>query len=189
MSVTPSDEQPPPRRRKTFDWSAAVILLIVVAAAIYVYWRDGVDRFYDVMWSDLDLFADMLPKVLAGSLIAAFLTILLPRETISRWVGGDSGLKGILVSTFAGIILPGGPFTIFPIAGAFIAVGADVSAAITLITSWTLLGLNRVVVWEMPFFGVDFVGWRMLVALPLPILVGLTARAVSRAIAKRERTA
>jgi len=189
VSDIPSEEKPQPHRRKTFDWSAAVILLIVVAAATYVYWRDGAARFYEVMWHDLDLFADMLPKVLAGSLIAAFITILLPREAISRWVGAESGLKGILVSAFAGVILPGGPFTIFPIAGAFIAVGADVSAAITLITSWTLLGLNRVLVWEMPFFGVDFVGWRMLVALPLPILVGLTARAISRALAKRGQAA
>lgn len=189
MTDTPNNEQPKPRRRKTFDWSAVVILLVIAAAATYVYLRDGADRFIEVAWSDLGLFGDMLPKVLAGSLIAAFLTVLLPREAISRWVGAESGLKGILIATIAGIIMPGGPFTIFPIAGAFIAVGADVAAAVTLITSWTLLGLNRVVVWEMPFFGTDFVGWRMLLALPLPIIAGLTARAITRAIARRERTA
>jgi uncharacterized membrane protein YraQ (UPF0718 family) len=177
----------PPRRRKTFDWSAAVILIIVIAAAAYVYWRDGADRFLEVAWHDFGLFGDMLPKVLAGCLIAAFLTVLLPREVISRWVGTDSGIRGILIATVAGIIMPGGPFTIFPIAGAFIAVGADVAAAITLITSWSLLGLNRAVVWEMPFFGIDFVGWRMLLSLPLPILAGLSARAITHAIARDER--
>lgn len=187
MNEVSSGQPAPVRRRKTFDWSAAVILLVVIAAASYVYWRDGADRFYDVAWHDLGLFGDMLPKVLAGSLIAAFLTILLPREVISRWVGAESGFKGILVATLAGIILPGGPFTIFPIAAAFIAVGADVAAAITLITSWTLLGLNRAVVWELPFFGLDFVGWRMLMALPLPILTGLLARAIARVLAKDDR--
>jgi uncharacterized membrane protein YraQ (UPF0718 family) len=184
-----SDEPAKPRRRKIFDWSFIVIILVIVVAASYVYVRDGADRFIDVLWSDLGLFGDMLPKVLAGSLIAAFLTVLLPREVITRWVGADSGLKGILIATCAGIVMPGGPFTIFPVAGAFIAVGADVAAAITLITSWTLLGLNRVVVWEMPFLGVDFVGWRMLLSLPLPILVGFLARAIARAIARRERAA
>lgn len=187
MSDTSSGQPVPARRRKAFDWSAAVILVVVIAAASYVYWRDGTDRFYDVMWHDLGLFGDMLPKVLAGSLIAAFLTVLLPREVISRWVGAESGFKGILVATFAGIILPGGPFTIFPIAAAFLAVGADVAAAVTLITSWTLLGLNRAVVWELPFFGLDFVGWRMLMALPLPVLAGLLARAMTQAFAKDDR--
>lgn len=189
MSDTPAEDKPEPRRRKTFDWSAAVILLIVVVSAVYVYLRDGVDRFYEVAWHDLGLFGDMLPKVLAGCLIAAFLTVLLPREMISRWVGAESGLKGILIATFAGIVLPGGPFAIFPIAGAFIAVGADVSAAITLITSWTLLGINRAVVWEMPFFGIEFVGWRTLVTLPLPVIVGLSARLIVRTMAKDRQRA
>jgi uncharacterized membrane protein YraQ (UPF0718 family) len=103
---------------------------------------------------------------------------------IRRWVGTESGVKGILIATIAGIIMPGGPFAIFPIAGAFVAVGADVSAAITLITSWTLLGINRAVVWEMPFFGIEFVGWRTLAALPLPIIVGLTARLIVQTISK-----
>lgn len=173
------------RRRSAFDWSTAVIVTLVIAAGTYVYARDGGERFVAVMWDDLGLFADMLPKVLAGCLMAAFITILLPREMIGRWVGTESGVKGILVATFAGIILPGGPFTIFPIAGAFIAVGADVSAAIALITSWSLLGVNRALVWEMPFFGFDFVGWRSLAALPLPILAGLLARFVARMMTTR----
>ena len=123
----------------------------------------------------------MLPKVLAGCLIAAFITMLLPRDMVGRWVGAESGIKGILISRrFAGIILPGGPFTIFPIAAAFLAVGADVGAAIALITSWTLLGINRALVWEMPFFGFDFVVWRSLAALPLPIVAGLLARLIAR---------
>lgn len=189
MNGTIDDETSQTRRRKTFDWSAAVILLIVVVAAVYVYLRDGADRFYEVAWHDLGLFGGMLPKVLAGCLIAAFLTILLPREVIGRWLGTDSGLKGIFIATIAGIVLPGGPFTIFPIAGALITVGADVSAAIALITSWTLLGINRAVVWEMPFFGIEFVGWRTLMALPLPVIAGLSARLIARVIAKDRQRA
>jgi len=172
--------QPVRRKRRAIDWPTVVLILIVGSCASYVYWRDGPATFLEVVWNDSELFVSMLVKVLAGCLTAAFLTILLPRETVSRWVGADSGLKGILVSTFAGIILPGGPFTIFPIAGAFVAMGADIAAAVTLITSWTLLGLNRVLTWEMPFLGFDFVTWRWMAALPLPILAGLFVRAIEK---------
>ncbi len=175
------------RRRRAFDWPTAILIAIVATAAAYVFWRDGVERSLEVVWGDADLFLSMLPKVLAGCLIAAFVTILLPRETVNRWVGPESGAKGILVSTFAGIILPGGPFTIFPIAGAFIAMGADIASAITLITSWTLIGLNRSLVWEMAFFGFDFVSWRWLAALPLPILVGFLVRLLERYFGGRAR--
>lgn len=177
--------QPVRRKRRAIDWPTAILIVIVGSCAAYVYWRDGPVKFIEVVWDDSELFASMLVKVLAGCLTAAFLTILLPRETINRWVGADSGLKGILVCTFAGIILPGGPFTIFPIAGAFVAMGADIAAAVTLITSWTLLGLNRVVTWEMPFLGFDFVAWRWIAAVPLPILAGLLVRAIEKHLKAR----
>ncbi len=167
-------------KRRALDIPTAVLIALVGSAAIYVTWRDGPALALDLVLGDAELFGSMLPKVLAGCLIAAFITILLPRETVHRWVGPDSGAKGILISTFAGIILPGGPFTIFPIAGAFIAMGADVASAITLITSWTLIGLNRSLVWEMTFFGFDFVSWRWLAALPLPILAGFLVRLLER---------
>ncbi len=175
-------ETPPPvrRKRRAFDWPTAVLITIVVAAAAYVYWRDGAARFFDVIWSDTDLFVWMLPNVLAGCLIAALVTILLPRDTVSRWVGRDSGLKGILISTGVGIIVPGGPFTIYPIAAAFLGMGADAAAVVALITSWTTIGMSRALVWELPFLGFDFVLWRWLAALPLAILAGLIVRVIER---------
>ncbi len=179
---------PARRKRRAFDVSTAVLIVIVVASAAYVFWRDGAERFLGVILDDWGLLASMLPKVLAGCLIAALITILLPRETVIRWVGPDSGAKGIFICTFAGIILPGGPFTIFPIAAAFIGMGADIAAAVTLITSWTLIGLNRSLVWELAFFGLDFISWRWIAALPLPILAGLLVRAIERRLALKAKT-
>ena len=77
-----------------------------------------------------------------------------------RWVSAESGLLGIVIATLAGTVCPGGPITMFPIAAAFLAVGANVGAAIAFVTSWTLLGYGRTLVWELPFFGAEFVIWR-----------------------------
>src|SRR4030095_9848612 len=117
-------------------------------------------RFLEILTEDLGLFGTMLPKVLAGCLIGAFVTLLLPREAIARGVGPDPGIGAILVATLAGAILPGGPFTIYPVAAAFLAAGADAGAACAFVISWTLLGYARALVWELPFFGLDFVTWR-----------------------------
>ncbi|MEA2954309.1 MAG: hypothetical protein QOJ96_3829, partial [Alphaproteobacteria bacterium] len=110
---------------------------------------------------------------------------LLPRELVARWVGAESGFVGLLIATILGALLPGGPVTIYPVASAFLLVGADVGATIAFITSWTLLGYTRALVWELPFFGLDFVIWRTIVALPLPIIAGLLARVLSRKAAAR----
>lgn len=175
--------QPAPqrRRRRAFDWSTAAIATIALAAAATVYWRDGRDHFLDILGSDLTLFVEMLPKVLAGCLIGTFVTLLLPRELVARWVGHESGFTGLLIAAFFGFFLPGGPITIYPVAGAFLIMGADAGAVVSFIVSWTLIGYTRALVWELPFFGSDFVLWRIVEALPLPIVAGLLARIVVRA--------
>jgi uncharacterized membrane protein YraQ (UPF0718 family) len=175
--------------RRAFDWSAAVITLLAVSSAVTVYLRDGSARFLAILTDDLGLFGLMLPKVLAGCLIGAFVTLLLPREKIAHWVGSESGITGILVATFAGAIMPGGPFTIYPVAGAFLAVGADAGAACAFVIAWTLIGYTRAIVWELPFFGPDFVMWRVIFSLPLPILAGLAARATWKFLARRNGSA
>jgi uncharacterized membrane protein YraQ (UPF0718 family) len=179
-----SSEPPIPRRkRRAFDWSTAVIGGLVLAAAITVFIRDGREHFLAVLIGDLGLFGEMLPKVLAGCLIAAFVTLLLPRELVVRWVGHESGIPGLLVAMLAGIVLPGGPITVYPVAGAFFAAGADAGAVVAFITSWTLTGATRALVWELPFFGGDFVLWRILAAIPLPLIAGLLARFAVRSFA------
>jgi uncharacterized membrane protein YraQ (UPF0718 family) len=172
-------------RRKTFDWSTAVITVLMLSAAVVVYLRDGWDRFAAVFLGDVHIFLDILPKMAAGCLIGVFSTLLIPREMVARLVGAESGFTGLVIATFAGIIMPGGPVTVYPVAGAFLAVGADVGAALAFVTSWTLLGYARVLVWELPFFGTNFVLWRMLVALTFPLVVGLLGRWVARAVAVR----
>ena len=178
--------EPVRRRRSAFDWSTAVIATLAIASAITVFVRQGSERFLAILTDDLSLFGVMLPKVLAGCMIGAFVTLLLPRETVARWVGSDSGFTGILLATLGGAILPGGPFTIYPVAGAFLAVGADAGAACAFVISWTLLGYTRAIVWELPFFGADFVTWRVIFSLPLPILAGLAARFAWRHLLRHE---
>jgi uncharacterized membrane protein YraQ (UPF0718 family) len=173
------------RRVRTFEWSTAVIAAISVIAGTIVYVRDGFDKFITILGADSWLFVGMLPKMLAGCLIAAFVTRLLPREVVARVVGGESGLLGILIAMVMGAVLPGGPLTIYPVAGAFLVLGADVGTAVAFITAWNLLGYNRALIWELPFFGPEFVGWRILIALPLPIIAGLLARFAARFVAAR----
>ena len=173
--------EPPLKRRprKTFDWSTAFIAFAVIGSAAIVYWRDGQARFLEILSADVSLFLDILPKVMAACLIASFVAVLMPRDVVVKWVGAESGFLGLIIATLAGIVVPGGPITVFPIAAAFIAVGAGIGATIAFVTSWTLLGYGRALVWELPFFGADFVIWRSLVALPLPVVAGLLAQWLS----------
>jgi uncharacterized membrane protein YraQ (UPF0718 family) len=116
--------------------------------------------------------------VLAGCLLGAFVAEILPHEKVSRSLGPNSGLKGLLIGAAFGAILPGGPFTAYPVASALLTVGADFGAIIAMVVSWTLIGYGRAVAWELPIMGTDFALWRIVISLPVPVLAGALGRLV-----------
>jgi uncharacterized membrane protein YraQ (UPF0718 family) len=85
-------------------------------------------------------------------------------------------MRGILIATVAGALTPGGPMTSFPFVVALYMAGADRGSLVAYLTSWSLLGFQRVMVWELPLLGPEFAFLRLLANLPLPIIAGILAR-------------
>ena len=75
-----------------------------------------------------------------------------------------------------GALLPGGPFTAYPVASALLTIGADFGAVIAMVTSWVLIGYGRAISWELPILGTDFTIWRIITCLPIPVLAGALGR-------------
>jgi uncharacterized membrane protein YraQ (UPF0718 family) len=180
-------EAPPRKRRRPIGWSMMSIGVLVAISVVLVWRRDGVHGVTEILFSDLELFGGILPRVLAGCLLGAFIAEILPHEKVSRALGPQSGLKGLLIGTAFGAILPGGPFTAYPVAAALLTIGADFGATIAMVVSWTLIGYGRAVAWELPILGPDFTMWRMMLSVPIPILAGALGRFVYvRLYPKRE---
>jgi uncharacterized membrane protein YraQ (UPF0718 family) len=168
----------PGRVRKPIGWSLIFVAVLVAVSATLVYRRDGIDGVLEILTNDMALFGGILPRVLAGCLLGAFIAEILPHEKVSRSLGPNSGLKGLLIGTAFGAILPGGPFTAYPVAAALLSVGADFGATIAMVVSWTLIGYGRAVAWELPILGTDFTLWRIAISLPIPVLAGALGRFV-----------
>jgi uncharacterized membrane protein YraQ (UPF0718 family) len=174
-----ADSEPRRRRKhKPVSWSMIFIAVLVAISATLVYRRDGLEGVLGILTEDIALFGGILPRVLAGCLLGAFIAEILPHEKVSRSLGPSSGSKGLLIGAAFGAILPGGPFTAYPVASALLATGADFGATIAMVVSWTLIGYGRAVAWELPIMGTDFTVWRIVISLPLPILAGALGRFV-----------
>jgi uncharacterized membrane protein YraQ (UPF0718 family) len=170
-------ELPRTMRRTPFDWGFALVAVLSFGSMIWVTWRDGWAVSAHILGEDVWLFLTILPKVMLGCLIGGLIRLLIARETIEKHIGEGSGLKGLAIAALIGTLFPAGPFTIFPLAAVLLVSGADRGAAIAFVSAWLLLGINRAIIWEMPFFGLDFVLFRFLISLPMPILLGMVARA------------
>jgi len=173
-----AEAEAPRKQRKPIGWSMISIAVLVAICVVLVWRRNGMHGVTEILYGDLALFGGILPRVLAGCLLGAFITEILPHEKVSRSLGPQSGLKGLLIGTAFGAILPGGPFTAYPVAAALLTVGADFGATIAMVVSWTLIGYGRAVAWELPILGTDFTLWRIVLSVPIPILAGALGRVV-----------
>jgi uncharacterized membrane protein YraQ (UPF0718 family) len=163
-------------------WRSWLILGALVLLCAVIAWRSGGPaRVGDALSSGTGLFLGVLPNLLLGFALAGFLHVLLPQELISRWMGHGSGVTGLLIGTGAGMLTPGGPFTHFPILASFLSKGAGVGPVCAYIAAWALLGLNRLIVWELPILGPQIALVRFLASAAVPPLVGGLAAWLFRA--------
>lgn len=154
-------------------WRSWVVIGTLVLVCAVIAWRTGgTHRIGQALGSGGALFLSVLPNLLLGFALAGFLHVLVPRELIGTWMGQESGLRGLLVGTVAGMLTPGGPFTHFPILASFLAKGAGVGPVCAYISAWALIGLNRFLVWELPILGPEISLVRFVVSMGIPPIIG-----------------
>jgi uncharacterized membrane protein YraQ (UPF0718 family) len=161
--------------RQSFGLSFWVFVVIAAATAALCYSVLGREAFNSATARDSELLAELLPRVLAAQVVAGFVWVLVPRERLkamlSRPGGGD-----LVLATVGGIVTPGGPASAFPFLAIMAGAGADRGVLVAYITSWALLGMQRIIVWDTPLMGMEFSLLRFVVSLPLPIIAGMIAR-------------
>lgn len=114
------------------------------------------------------------PLLLLAFACAGLMTVIIPEETISRWLGRDSGWKGLLVGGIAGALLPGGPFLFFPIAASLLVSGAGLGTVVCFVTAKNLWTLSRLPI-EIALLGPKLTFVRYAATAAFPILAGLAS--------------
>ena len=144
----------------------ALIALVVTAVAF----RRGLAR--EGFLEGAKLLLSVGPVLIPAFLLAGMATVLVSPESLARWLGHDTGARGLLLGTAVGAITPGGPFVAFPLLAVLLKSGASVGVVSAYVTSWALLGLHRVAAFELPILGWRFVVCRFLASLSIPVLIG-----------------
>ena len=125
------------------------------------------------------LLLQLIPVLILAFFVAGLIEVLLPKELLIRWVGEGSGFKGILIATFLGAVAPGGPFIQFPIVAAMFKAGAHIGPLIAYLSAWALIGVNRVIAFEIPLLGFQITFTRLLCSFIFPVIIGYLASFVS----------
>lgn len=163
-------------KRELCERSTLIFIALAVVSGAALWWLKGEEAFNSAALSGITLIIMIIPIILIAMIISSYVRQLLPTEVVERWLGSESGLRGLAVAILGGAVTPGGPFAAFPLVVGFYRSGASFEICVAYLTSWTVLGLNRVLIWELPFLGVDFVLLRLMVSLPLPVIAWLLAK-------------
>lgn len=155
----------------------AAICLALAGVSLYV---GGLPRLQAGVTEGAALVLSVAPQLALGFLMAGMATVLVPSSAIAGLVGEGSGFQGLLIATGAGAVTPGGPFLQFPLVAALMRSGASEGNVAAYLTAWSLLGMQRVLVWELPVLGPTFATVRWTASLLLPIMVGLLVPVILR---------
>jgi uncharacterized protein len=153
------------------DTSTVVMMAAAVIALAVVYFKspEAASKGLNATGS---LILEITPRMIAAFLLAGLVQAIVPQEVIVRWMGHGTGFKGILIGMTLGGITPGGPMTHFPVIATFYKMGVGIGPLVAYLTAWSLFGLQRIIMWEIPFLGAKVVAIRFAVSFLFPLLAG-----------------
>jgi uncharacterized membrane protein YraQ (UPF0718 family) len=153
----------------------AIVLWLMVAGLVVVAFRRPEKKHRLGLRVGVNIIAANTPRIIMALLIAGFASQILPKELVAEWIGGESGIRGILIASLLGGFIPGGGIISFPVAVVLYKAGADIPQLVAFLTSWSVLGIHRVFLFEAPMLGARFAAMRLSASVLLPPLSGVIA--------------
>ena len=88
-------------------WATVVMGTLAAALLAAGYFR-GQGEYLAGMKAAAQMTVQVLPLLLFAFLVAGMVQALLPHDLVARWIGPESGARGIWIGAAAGGLTPGG---------------------------------------------------------------------------------
>ena len=154
---------------KKFLLAFAAVFLFIVA------WQrddDSLQQSAKLAWETTKRNAVLL---IVAFIIVGFVNVLSPTELVKTWIGPSSGWLGLVLAEVIGMLLPGGPYVVFPIIAVLYQAGDGMGPVVAITTSWATQALLTIT-FELPFMGWRFAMIRWGLGLAVPIFAGAIAQ-------------
>ncbi len=151
-----------------------IIMGVIAIALLYIGYQRGGGEHVVGLKSAGNLLLQILPLLIFAFIVGGMIQILIPQEIISKWVGAESGFRGLLIGSAIGGFMPGGPYVSLPIVAGLLRTGASIGTMVALITAWSLLAISRMPM-EVGLLGWKFALIRLACVFFFPPIAGLIA--------------
>ena len=151
-----------------------IIMGVIAIALLYIGYQRGGGEHVLGLKSAGNLLLQIIPLLIFAFIIAGMIQILIPQEIVAKWVGAESGFRGLLIGSVLGGLMPGGPMISLPIAAGLLRVGASIGTMVAFLTGWSLLAISRLPM-EIGLMGWKFSLIRLACVFFFPPIAGLIA--------------
>ena len=117
-------------------------------------------------------FFEMLFIIPPVFVLLGLLDVWVPRESMIRYMGEGSGLKGVLLSLFIGSAAAGPLYAAFPVSAVFMKKGVSFSNIMIFIGAWSTTKIPMIL-FEFESLGGAFALTRLIVDVPGIIIIAL----------------
>jgi len=151
-----------------------IVMAVLAIVLVYLVYRRGGGEYVIGLKTAGSLLLEITPLLIFAFIVAGMIQILVPQEMISRWVGAESGFRGLLIGSAIGGFMPGGPYVSMPIVAGLLRTGAGIGTMVALLTAWSLLAFSRLPI-EIGLLGWKFTLIRLACVFFFPPIAGFIA--------------
>lgn len=127
-------------------------------------------------------FKEMLLVIPPVFVLLGLLDVWVPRETMVKYMGEGSGIKGIILSILIGSAAAGPLYGAFPVAAVFMKKGVKFSNILIFIGAWSTTKIPMLL-FEIASLGLKFALTRLIIDIPGIIIIAFV---LSKLISKEE---
>jgi len=147
--------------------------VLAIVLTVIAYTRGGGEHILGLKTAG-SLLIQIMPLLIFAFILAGMVQVLIPTEMIAKWIGPESGFRGLLIGTGVGMLTPGGPPVILPIAAGLMRAGAGIGTLVAYVTAWSLLAVAALPL-QVGIMGWKFVLIRLACVFFFPPIAGLIA--------------
>ena len=143
---------------------------LIVAATILLIFPDRVDIVTTTSWA---YFLEMMMILPAVMVVMGLFTVWVSKETVVKYLGKTSGIKGIFLALLFGTLPTGPLYVAFPLAASLLKKGARISNIVIFLSAWACIKIPQELV-ELQFLGPKFMVARLVLTIIFVAIMGVS---------------
>ncbi|QUH28774.1 permease [Vallitalea guaymasensis] len=152
---------------KTLKRYTFALIIIATIILLLIFNREIGLKAIKITGSNLKEMILVIPPVFV---LLGLLDVWVPKETMMKYMGDKSGIKGIVLSIILGSAAAGPLYGAFPIAAVFMKKGVKFSNVLIFIGAWSTTKIPMFL-FEMSALGARFAVTRLLIDIPGIIII------------------